>query len=229
MTTPNTISDKLKLLFSNSQSETFSKREIILASDDMPHGVYYLAKGFVKMNSTLADGREITLNIFKPGTYFPMMWALSNLPNTYYFQAITKTELNRISKDVFVKFMNSNPDVLFEFTNRILIGLDGLLFNINNILSGQAYHRIVSAILMLSKRFGEKDASGQVIITLPITHQDLADIAAITRETASINIKQLENLGLISQKNRKLSIPNLQKLEAEANITSSDTLTLPSL
>jgi CRP/FNR family transcriptional regulator, cyclic AMP receptor protein len=208
---------------------SFAKHETILSADDTPPGVYYLTKGYIKMNSILSDGREITLNIFKPGTYFPMMWALSDLPNTYYFQAMTPGQLFCIPKGTFRKFIQDNPDILFDFTNRILIGLNGLLFNINNILSGQAYHRIVSAILLLAKRFGDQTSSGEISITLPLTHQDLADIAAITRETASINIKLLENQGLISQKNRHLTIPNLHKLEAVADVVDPNTLALPSL
>jgi CRP-like cAMP-binding protein len=223
------ISERLTNLFSASHVITFTKHETIIKADDDPQGVYYLEKGFVKMNSILADGREITLNIFKPGSYFPMMWAISNLPNTYYFQTMTPVVVRRISQNVFFEFVTKNPDVLLDITNRILVGVNGLLFNINHILSGDSRHRIMAALLMFAKRFGEASPSGKITITLPLTHQDIADVAAITRETASIHIKQLENQGLISQKSHLLTILNMQKLEAELDSEQEELSPEPSL
>jgi CRP-like cAMP-binding protein len=229
MATIQSVSDRLTDLFSKSRSLSFGKHEIIIRADDIPQGVYYLEKGFVKMNSVLTDGQEITLNIFKTGSYFPMMWALSDLPNTYYFQTMSPSVLRRVPKDAFLKFMKSNPDVLHELTNRILIGVNGLLFNINHILSGDSYHRIIAAVLMFAKRFGEKSSTGKTVITIPLIHQDLADVAAITRETASINIKKLENRGLISQTTRFLTVPDLKKLEAESEVENQEISSAPSL
>jgi CRP-like cAMP-binding protein len=229
MPTPSSASQRLENLFSTCHAITFIKHETIIRADDDPQGVYYLEKGFVKMNSVLADGREITLNIFKPGSYFPMMWAISNLPNTYYFQTMTPVVIRRISKDTFFDFITKNPDILLDVTSRILIGVNGLLFNINHILSGDSRHRIMAALLMFAKRFGEASPSGKITITLPLTHQDIADVAAITRETTSIHIKQLENQGLISQNSHLFTILNLQKLEAELNSEQEELSPEPSL
>ncbi|OGD09885.1 hypothetical protein A2397_06190 [Candidatus Amesbacteria bacterium RIFOXYB1_FULL_44_23] len=226
MVTNKTSSDRLIKLFATAYPLTFSKNETIIRADDTPQGVYYLAKGFVKMNSQLFDGREITLNIFRPGSYFPMMWAISDLPNVYNFQAMTSVELRRISQADFLEFVKSHPNDLLEISRRILVGVNGLLFNINHILSGDSYHRMIAAIMMLAKRFGEKDAKGKTYIAIPLTHQDLANVAAITRETASVNLKKLESRGLISQKSHFFTISDIKLLETESNIENPE---LPAL
>lgn len=208
--------------FSDSHLYNFARGEIVINPGQTPQGVYYLEEGFIKMNSVLPDGREITVNIFKPGSCFPLMWAFSDLPNTYSFQAMSQVSVKRTGKPAFQKFIRDNPEILFDLTNRLLIGLHGLLYNINHILSGDAYHRMIAAILMFSRRFGTVTPKGTTLINLKITHQDLADVAAITRETASINIKKLEKNGLISQKNRQIEIKNLLKLEEEIDIDNQD-------
>lgn len=211
----------IKDIISQLPSKSFAKHTSIIQAGDTPPGIFYLEKGYVKMNSLLSDGREITLNIFKPDSYFPLMWGLSNIRNAFNFQAMTPVLIRLISKDDFSKFIKAHPDLLLDLTNRVLIGLDGLLFTISHILSGTAYQRIIAALLMFSNRFGEKTPSGEIII-LPLTHQDIANVAAITRETASLNLEKLRSKGLITQKNHLFIIPNLQKLQSESQTDSAE-------
>jgi CRP-like cAMP-binding protein len=211
-----TAQNKLKAFFSPSKPLTFKRGDTILRSEDEPQGVYYLESGFVKMNSVLIDGRELTLNIFKPSTYFPMTWAIADIPNALYYQAMTPLVIRRMPKQEFMQFLKNNPDILMELTTRILIGLDGILTNIQHLLSGDSYHRVVSAILLSVRRFGDLTNSDKVSVNIPLTHQDIADIAGITRETASIAIGKLIKTGIISHHYRKMVINSLKKLEAES-------------
>ncbi len=176
--------------FSKFTRVKYRKGETIVRAEDSPQGVFYILKGYVKMNSILEDGRELNLNILKPGCFFPMMWAIGDMKNSYFFQAITDVEFNCVPKNIFLNFIKENPDALYDFTNRILIGVGGLITNIEHILSGDARKRVASSLFILAKRFGETKDKKRVAIKVPIRHQDIADIAAITRETASITLKK---------------------------------------
>jgi CRP-like cAMP-binding protein len=216
MTRP--AAEKLADFFSRSNVFSYRKGEVIIRSDDIPQGVYFLQEGYIKMNSLSQDGRELTLNIFKPGTYFPMMWALADIPNTYYFQAMTSVRVRRMPRNLFKDFINLNPDILKEFTVRILIGLEGTLTNIQYMLSGNSYHRVTSAISLFSRRFGIKSQGGYIIVNLPLTHQDIADAAGITRETASLAIKKLQDKGIILHHYRRLTVKRPDLLNRESAI-----------
>jgi CRP/FNR family transcriptional regulator len=213
------VHDKLQRYFSGSKPLEFKRGETILRSDDEPQGVFYLESGFVKMNSVFVDGRELTLNIFKPGTFFPMTWAIADIENTYYFQAMTPLVIKRMPKSEFMRFLNSNPEILMDLTTRILVGLNGILTNVQHLLSGDSYHRVVSAILLSARRFGDHTNSDKVMVKIPLTHQDIADIAGITRETASIAISKLIKEGIVSHHYRKMTINSLKKLEKESPIS----------
>lgn len=208
-------SEKLKKFFSKFKLIEYKKGEVILRAEEIPQGAFYILSGYVKMISLLVDGRELMLNIFKPGSFFPMMWAIANIENSYFFYAITNVTLRRIPKNDLAIFIKKNPDVLFDLTNRILIGLNGLITNIEHILSGDAYNRVISALFILAKRFGEKTEKNKIIIKLPVTHQDIANIAAITRETASITMKKIERKNIISKWKGLIVINNITKLKKE--------------
>jgi CRP/FNR family transcriptional regulator, cyclic AMP receptor protein len=218
----NSISDRLDSLFSSSKTTVYAPGEIILSAEEKPPGVLYLEDGFVKMNTVFNDGRELTLNIFKPGTYFPMTWVISNIENSYFYYALTTVKIKRLPKSEFTNFLNSNPDILWDLTSRILVGLNGILSNVQHLLSGNSYNRVVSAILLSARRFGKKNSAGQISVQVPLTHQDIANIAGITRETASLCIGKMMEKGLIIHRYRHTTVLSLPLLEKESQMGSDN-------
>lgn len=194
----------------------FRKREIILGAEEEPDGVFFIKSGYVRSFSISEEGREFTLNIYKVGTYFPATWALAGVPNTYFFEAMTPVELIKAPKEELLGFLRANPEILMDLTTRLLVGLNGLLVRIEHLLSKDAYHKVASAVFLAGRRFGKKDAKGKVIVELSLTHQDIADLSYLTRETTSLEMKKLEKRGLVGKRKRKLIIKDMKKLRQES-------------
>ncbi len=194
----------------------FRKREIILGAEEEPDGVFFIKSGYVRSYSISEEGREFTLNIYKQGTYFPAPWALADVPNTYFFEAMTPVELTKAPKEELLVFLRANPEILMDLTTRLLVGLNGLLVRIEHLLSKDAYHKVASAVFLAGRRFGKKAGKGKVIVELPLTHQDIADLSYLTRETTSLEMKKLEKQGLIEKRNRMLIIKDMNKLRQES-------------
>jgi CRP/FNR family cyclic AMP-dependent transcriptional regulator len=222
----NNITTKVEDFFSKSPIITYRKNDIIIRADDVPSGVFYLKNGFARLYSISENGRELTLNIFSPGSFFPMIWALGNIPNSYFYQAITPTEFYRLPKNVVIEFIQKNPDVLFDLNRRILRGMDGLLTNIDHLLSGNSKNRIVAGLLILAKRFGEKNKNGKTVITIPLTHQDLANLSGLTRETTSLILENLEKEGIIIFNRHQIIITDMKKVETQIYLAKEE-LALP--
>src|SRR3989304_3757892 len=196
------VKNKLENFFLKFKSSHFNKNEIILRAEDNLKDVFYLKSGYVRMYKLFEDGRELTLNIFKPGTFFEMSLAIANIKNPYFFQAITPVDLKKAPKDQVLEFAKQNPDVLYDLIRRVSIGHNALLSNIEHMLSGSAKHRIISTLYILSRRFGEKTARNHTIINLPLTHQIIASLASITRETATLTLNKLVKKELVYYKKR---------------------------
>jgi len=210
----NELAKKITAFFSRYPAMSYKKEEIILRPDDPTPYVYYVSSGFVRMYCLLPDGKELTLNIFKPESYFPMFLILGNSANTYYYQTILPVELRRAPKADVLAFLRREPDVLFEFTSRISVGLNGLLSNLQYLLFGPASSRVASVLLILSRRFGaEKDSS--IAIQLPLTHQDIANLIGLTRETTSLEMEKLVSKKIISYDHKQVVIHNADELAQE--------------
>jgi CRP-like cAMP-binding protein len=216
------LSNLLEKLLADSKIRKYQKGEIVIRSDDNPNGVYYLKSGYIKMNTLYSDGRELTFNIYKAGTFFPMIWAIADIPNSYLFAAMTACELYKIDKNSFLNFLNQDPKNLFDFTKRLLIGTEGHLTHMKFLLTGSSKQRIAAALIILAKRFGIKNGSS-LNIMLPLTHQDIASLSALTRETTSMMLTQLKKNGLITYNHQKVAINNMNLLEKIAFADNSET------
>ena len=209
-------SELIENFFSKFKTINYKKGEIIIRSEEEPAGIFFLKKGFVKMNIIFANGSEFTLNIFKPGSFFPMIWAIGGVENYYFFQTMSEVTVQRATKLELLDLLKNNPDVMFDITKRILIGMNGLLTNFQYLIFGNSINRVAAAIYICSKRFGETNKNGEIVIKIKLTHQDIANLAGMVRETASISIKKLERKGIIDHLNRLILVKDLKKLEMES-------------
>ncbi len=136
--------------------QRYKKNQSIIGPGADPSGVFYLKSGFVRLYLISEDGKELTFNIFKPGTYFPMIWALNDTPNVFFFESLTDVLLLKAPRDEVVKHIEDNPDILYDLTKRTLNGLDGMTRLMEALLTGSAYQQIASVLLVLARRFGKK-------------------------------------------------------------------------
>jgi len=97
------------------------------------------------------------------------------------------------------------------------LGFDSLLGSFPYLLSGTASKRVAAAILFLARRFGEESKEG-LILKIKIRHEDLAGMAALSRETVSLAIGKLQKKKIIIQKNRFIVIKKRNDLKKAADM-----------
>src|SRR3990172_5249388 len=208
------VSQKLDLFFGKFAPVYFRKGEVILRADDVPSGVFYLKKGYVRDYTTSAQGEELTLIIFKPDDIFPIQWVINQKPSEHYFETLTPVEIWKAPREQFVKFLKNNADVFEELTSRIVIRLGGLLTRMKQLAFGNAFTKVVSILQLCAERFGKKE-KGEIIIQVPLTHEEIASLVGIKRETASRELKKLELEGLITHRDHLIVVKNLERLGGE--------------
>lgn len=207
------VGNKLKRFFSVYKSASFKNKETIIRAEDNPSGVYYLYKGFVRMDTLFENGSEITFNIFKPGTFFPSFWAIGEVENSYNYTAMGRVEVLRCPKEVFLTFLKKHPDVYYDLTRRLIVGVEGLLGGIKVIIKEKAGKRVAWSILMLSRRFGKPISEDKIRIQIKLTHQDVARISNLTRESTSLEIEKLIKMGTISFNKGLITVNKIDKLQ----------------
>lgn len=208
--------DKLEQFFLQFKRVNYKKNSLVIRADDIPSGIYYIHKGYVKVYALSEKGQELTLIILKPHDFFPVVWAINDSPNTQFCEAITAVELSRAPKEEFIKFINDNPDVLREVLSKVLTRFEGLLERMEYLVFGNAHQKVASILIICAERFGIKKES-KIVIRVPLTHKDIANLIGLTRETISVELEKLEKLNVCIKEGRFFTVKNLDKLKNEAN------------
>lgn len=192
----------------------YKKGEMLIRADDDPAGIFYLKKGYVRQYTISKTGFELTLHILKPVSYFPMVWAVNGTPNVYFFEALTPVEVGRAPRDEVVKFIKDKPIITFELLSELIEDYAESLKRIEHLVFSDAYRRVISVLIYISKHFGKVHNKG-IIIDHRFTQQDIATLVGVARETASIEMVRLEKSGLIKHVNHSMIVPSVKNLELE--------------
>lgn len=208
------IQKKLDDFFSKYKDQKYKKKEILIRADDEPSGVFYLKEGVVRMYAISAQGEELTINIYKPISFFPMSWILNNTTSHHYFEAMSPVTVRKATKEDFLGFLQKEPDVVLDLMKRIYRGLDGYFLRMEYLMSGNAQTRLITELLIYTKRFGEKQGN-TTVVKLKLTERDLASQSGIARETVSREIQKLKEKGLIDFQKNILTVQDLHRLEEQ--------------
>mgnify|MGYP001559973482 CR=1 FL=1 len=139
--------------FARSGVTHYKKGETILRGGDQPQGVFYIKKGYVRLYSLSKEGEELTLIIFKPGDFFPMIWAINNTSNMYYLESMTPVEVYRAPRDEFVSYIKGEPE-LKEFSAFFLVLVVVIIFTFHY---GKKHRHIKSKIGKHEKFYGVRE------------------------------------------------------------------------
>lgn len=192
--------------FSSYRPRLYKKGQILILSGDDTDYIYYLVKGRVKQYDVSYRGDEIIVNVYKPLAFFPMSLAVNKTGNNYIYEAETDVELRQAPAADTLKFVKSNPEVMFDLLSRVYRGVDGLLARLTHIMKSSAKERLMYEILIHAKRFGKLKADGSIVST--INESEIGGRAGLSRETVSREMQKLVKSKLVSLKAGKLTVHN---------------------
>lgn len=208
------IIEKLENFFRLYKKQEYREGDVLIRADEVPSGIFFLTDGIVKEYAISHKGEEVIVNIFKSGTFFPMSWAINRTKNKYFYEAITPVSLHIAPDDEVVTFIKDNPDIMYELLSRVYRGTDGILTRMVAFMSGDAYSRLITDLLIYVKRMGtiDKDKNNY---TVAISEKDLGSMTGLARETISREMKHLKLKNLIEIRRNSMTILDIKKLEAE--------------
>ncbi len=190
----------------------FPKSQPIYFAKEPSDSIFFLKKGRVKLTRTSTDGKEMILALVNPGEVFGELGVLDDGERTDYAIALDECLICAISKDDFRKFVEENPELNKKITKLIGFKLRKFSERIEELVFKDAQQRVISFLLSLSKHYGK--SIGEEIVVKPfLTHQDIAELTACSRQTVNSILTDLREQGLIKFDRRKLIIHDKKSLE----------------
>ena len=171
------ISEKIRI-------KTFRKNETILHEEDTNEYMYTILSGKVKVIQTSEDGRETILAMHKTGDFFGEMSLIDGKTMPATVLAMEETLTAIISKKEFISLISMQGKVLEKLLIILCTRLRESWNKIQMLNFNNAAERIKMLFTILSAEYGEKSAD-TITLNIKLTHQDIANMAGITRETVT--------------------------------------------
>lgn len=194
---------ELEHLFQHSSVRKYTKGQILLYPGDHLNHVFFMRRGYLKLYSNNDQGDERILMIFPTNTAFPIvpnLLATERYVLQYFYQAMTDIEIYQLTREEFGQILEHN-DYASQMVLEYVTQLAGELVRRLGIIENKdATNKIASVMSYLTKVCAKEVSPDKFLVNFKITHQDIASLAGLARETTSLQVKQLETNKVIEQK-----------------------------
>jgi CRP/FNR family transcriptional regulator, global nitrogen regulator len=190
----------------------FEPKDTIFTPGDPDDQLYFLLSGAVRLYKIYGDYKEATTALLKDSGVFGKLNLVEGRWQDVFAEAVTEARVASIQKAALERVIKSDP----EFALRLFSSLSERLRQsdevIESLLHREVSTRLATLLVNLGERFGEDD-----LIDVRLTHQDLANMIASTREAVSKVMSELQRDGVIETRNRRIAILDRGALSKRAS------------
>lgn len=214
-------------------SRSFKKKEIIVFQGEAPRQAYVVKSGIVKAYNLSVGGDEKPVAFYEADCIFPLPWVFGRTASaTYYYEAFTpQVEVYAVDRQELVNFIRKSPELLYQELERLLTQQLGSSVRLNALQHSRASDKLMYTLHYLALSHGRPANNGKIELTLELTHQDLANLTGLTRETAATELNKLKKQGVIEYGKHspyRLNITRLMRLLNDQFIADLETTALVS-
>jgi CRP/FNR family cyclic AMP-dependent transcriptional regulator len=198
---------------------SYPKGALLFLERQDARGVFILCEGEVKLSISSSEGKTLIMRVARAGEILGLMAALSGTPYEVTAETIHPCQVAFVRREDFLRFMANHPEASQGVVHQMSSQYQGACEQLRTLgLSTSAHEKL--ARLLLTWSTGIPKIKGGTKITLPLTHEEIAEFIGTTRETVTRTLSDFKVRHLVDIQGATLMIPNRAALEHFANATS---------
>jgi len=186
-------------LASYAQPVRHAADEVIFQHGDPGDSMMAVVRGRVKICRYSLDGKELVLNIIKPGEVFGEIALLDGAPRTADAVAMETCDLLTLQRGDFLPYLERHPQVAQRVIGVLCQRLRRTSSHFEDSMFLEAPARLARALLHLAEALGIA-AKGGVCIDIRLSQQQLGAIVGLTRESVNKWLGEWQRAGWIAVK-----------------------------
>ena len=188
--------------------KNFARRELVCRKEDTSDGLYMLFSGLLQAVDIAEDGREIGLNLIKPGSFFGELSVIDGQPRSAHVIALQPSVVGVIpqgaAREVFYKLPGTAEAMMKH--------LASLVRNLSAFRALLAIPNAQQRVYALLQQLGQQMPGGLVVIQNLPKQQEMAIMINTSRETVSRAIAHLVQTGVVEKDFRRLIVRDPNRL-----------------
>lgn len=193
----------------------YGKRDYICRADESAHMLFYLLEGLVQLGITNADRRETGLLLLEPGQWFGELALLDGRHQPATIIALEASRAMVLPRGPFLRLLREHQALAIGMLTVSQRRLYHVLEHIKRVQSGTPFQRLARILLVLANDYGEKTPEGPRI-RHRLTHQVLADLSGLRRETVTQTLTAFRRTGCLKVSDHRFVLTDLRRIEREA-------------
>lgn len=197
------------------EHKTFRKGDYIFLPGEHADKIFFVMEGRVKIGAYSDTGKEITKTILGVGEVFGELPLVGESERHNFAVAMETTKICILSVPQMKSLIKDHSALSMFFLkvmgNRMLEmekRLESLVFK-------DSRTRVIEFLKELTTTKGQR-VGYEWVVRKFLTHQEIANITATSRQTVTTVLNDLENKNILTYNRRRLLIRDLEALEGEA-------------
>jgi len=207
----------LQFFQKSEQIQRFKSGSVLFQEKDSVEFVYLLLKGSIALGRVHLRGKDFILKILDDQEVIIEYQLFKSNPHyQFYAKTLTDCELLLIKKEQFEEFILTDPEAMNALVAWLSTGYLKAQMKCQDLIMNGKKGGLYSILIRLCNSYGVKTEDG-ILIDLPLTHQELANLTYGTREVIQRTLKDLREKDIILYENQKFTVKDLSFLKEEVD------------
>lgn len=179
-------------LIAASRRQILRAGQTLMTQGDRSDRVYLVLEGWIKICVFSVYGTETTLDVLGPGHILGEMSVIDGEPRGPHAVAKSRAEVQTLSGERFREVIAGHP----EIAHAMIVVLSERLQNVNELRSVRgALPRVATLVHQLASRYGNPTSDGGLAIAPPLSREEIASWAGVSRRQAGRTLSWLRLRG----------------------------------
>jgi CRP-like cAMP-binding protein len=186
---------------------TLSDGETLFVKGDPGEALYGVRRGRILIRTSIASGKQLTLNVLGSGDIFGEIALLDGRPRTADAVASGPTELFMIRRADFHHLLQRQPDIALRLIELLCERIRWTSERVEEASLLALPLRLARRLLRLADDFGQE---------IHISQEELSVLVGAARESVNRQLQQWRRDGIIDLGRSRIEIRSMDRLKAEA-------------
>jgi CRP/FNR family transcriptional regulator, nitrogen oxide reductase regulator len=196
---------EMQVVRSEARELTFEDGSFIFYQDDPVERIFVLKTGRIKLYQTTDDGQQVIMRVMTPGMMFAAISLVEGAVYPVSAEAAEHSQVIYWSQETMLKLIARFPQMAVNALKILAGHVREFQNRYRELATERVERRLARTVLRLASQTGRKTDEG-VLLDLPLTRQDLAEMTGTTLFTVSRILSQWESQELVLASREKLVI-----------------------
>lgn len=198
-------SQQLEQILSHARRKRSAQGEFFFFQGDPAERLYLLERGRVKLTQSGIEGQQVLLQMIQSASVFGVVALAHDEQYPVFAEAAEDSEALYWNKTDLLPLINRYPQLALNAIKVLAGHVREFQERYRQLATERVERRLARTLLRLASQAGRKTPEG-VLIDLPLTRRDLADMTGTTLYTVSRTLSRWEAQGLISSRRERVVI-----------------------